>query len=75
MSSADHPHSHANPTPAAAAAPNPTKDPVCGMTVDPAHAAGKAEHMGETYYFCSDHCRAAFVRDPERYLRGASGKA
>ena len=29
------------------------KDPVCGMDVDPEHAAGTSEHQGETIYFCS----------------------
>jgi Cu+-exporting ATPase len=33
-------------------------DPVCGMTVDPGHAAGSFTHRGTTYYFCSVHCRA-----------------
>lgn len=28
-------------------------DPVCGMTVDPATAAGKFDYEGQTYYFCS----------------------
>ena len=28
-------------------------DPVCGMMVDPQKAAGKVEHAGKTYYFCS----------------------
>jgi len=42
-------------------------DPVCGMTVDPAHAAGKAEHGGQTYYFCSAHCQTKFVDDPAAY--------
>jgi Cu+-exporting ATPase len=28
-------------------------DPICGMTVDPKGAAGKHEHNGQTYYFCS----------------------
>ena len=31
-------------------------DPVCRMTVDPAKAAGRAEHGGRTYLFCSGHC-------------------
>ncbi|MEX0742383.1 MAG: YHS domain-containing protein, partial [Phycisphaeraceae bacterium] len=43
-------------------------DPVCGMRVDPASAAGAAEYGGDTYYFCSTGCRAKFVQDPERYL-------
>ncbi len=35
-------------------------DPVCGMTVDPANAL-TAERDGQTYYFCSDHCRRTFL--------------
>jgi Cu+-exporting ATPase len=48
------------------------KDPVCGMTVDPATAAHRADHDGETYYFCSAGCREKFVADPARYLNPAS---
>lgn len=44
-----------------------TVDPVCGMSVDPAHAPS-ASHGGTTYRFCSDGCRQAFARDPERYI-------
>lgn len=44
------------------------KDPVCGMTVDPAGAKGTHEHQGVTYYFCAPACRARFVADPARYL-------
>ena len=44
------------------------KDPVCGMSVDPATATEKADHMGHTYYFCSAGCRQAFEKDPARYL-------
>ncbi|MDF0491573.1 heavy metal translocating P-type ATPase [Sphingobium sp. H39-3-25] len=44
------------------------KDPVCGMTVDPAKTAHHAEHGGKTWHFCSAGCRAKFVADPERYL-------
>src|ERR1051325_9227158 len=35
-------------------------DPVCGMTVDPARAAGTSERDGETYYFCSPGCKQKF---------------
>src|SRR4051794_31050894 len=38
-------------------------DPVCGMTVDPATAAGSATHGGKTYHFCSHHCLAKFTAD------------
>src|SRR6187551_1922097 len=44
------------------------KDPVCGMTVDPAHAAGNHQHAGRTYYFCSTHCLKRFAADPTRFL-------
>ncbi|WP_067732897.1 heavy metal translocating P-type ATPase [Novosphingobium naphthalenivorans] len=44
------------------------RDPVCGMTVDPATAKHHAEHGGQDYVFCSAGCRAKFEADPERYL-------
>ncbi|HEX5086852.1 MAG TPA: heavy metal translocating P-type ATPase [Nocardioides sp.] len=44
-------------------------DPVCGMEVDPATATYHSEHEGQTYYFCSEHCRAKFAADPGSYLR------
>ena len=43
-------------------------DPVCGMTVDPARAAGSSQYKGQTFYFCSKGCVAKFEADPERYL-------
>src|SRR3954468_17249458 len=48
-------------------------DPVCGMTVDPAKAAGQFEHNGTTYYFCGKGCLAKFAADPEKYLAGTRG--
>jgi P-type Cu+ transporter len=45
-------------------------DPVCGMTVDPLSAAGKYDHGGTTYYFCSPRCEERFRRDPDGYLSG-----
>ncbi len=47
-----------------------TKDPVCGMDVDPKEAAGKSEYKGKTYYFCAPGCKKQFDRDPERYVGG-----
>jgi YHS domain-containing protein len=35
-------------------------DPVCGMRVDRAKAL-QAQRAGRTFYFCSEHCRSAFV--------------
>ncbi len=43
-------------------------DPVCGMTVDPAKAAGKADYNDTSYFFCSQHCMHAFKADPEKFL-------
>ena len=43
------------------------KDPVCGMSIDPAAAAGQIERDGQTYYFCSEHCLAKFRADPAGY--------
>ena len=45
-------------------------DPVCGMTVDPAKAAGHVDHEGTTYNFCSKGCVAKFTADPKKYLEG-----
>src|SRR3546814_5327988 len=44
------------------------RDPVCGMSVDPAKTPHHADHAGMTYHFCSAGCRSKFVSDPERYL-------
>ncbi len=43
-------------------------DPVCGMQVDEHKAAGTSQHRGQTYYFCSSGCKAAFDKDPEKYV-------
>jgi len=43
-------------------------DPVCGMTVDPAKAAGHVDYKGTTYHFCSQHCVHAFKANPEKFL-------
>src|SRR5262245_58763133 len=50
-------------------------DPVCGMTVEPASAAGSFNHAGRTYYFCSRHCLERFRADPAAYLGDAKPKA
>jgi P-type Cu+ transporter len=47
------------------------KDPVCGMSVDPATARHKAEHAGRMRYFCSAGCRDKFLADPQKYLMPA----
>ncbi len=44
-------------------------DPVCGMTVDPAKAAGHFDYKGTSYSFCSKHCLHSFQADPEKFLK------
>ena len=48
-------------------------DPVCGMQVDEKSAAGTFDYKGKTFYFCSPGCRAAFAKDPEKYLHKHEG--
>jgi YHS domain-containing protein len=44
------------------------KDPVCGMDVEIAAAAGQSEYKGQTYYFCGSQCKRKFDSNPEQYL-------
>lgn len=46
------------------------KDPVCGMQIKKKKAAGTSEYRGKTYYFCSDHCKGAFEKEPAKYTKG-----
>ena len=48
-------------------------DPVCGMMVDPQTTTLKSEHMGQTYYFCSPRCKAAFDKEPMKYMQQDQG--
>jgi Cu+-exporting ATPase len=36
-------------------------DPICGMAVNPATAAGSFNHAEKTYYFCSGGCLQKFI--------------
>jgi Cu+-exporting ATPase len=44
------------------------RDPVCGMSVDPATSKHRFDHKGETFHFCSAGCRTKFAADPAKYL-------
>src|SRR5258708_5075211 len=48
------------------------RDPVCGMTVDPAKAAAQLDHRGETYFFCAKGCAQKFAANIEHYLSQSS---
>lgn len=50
-------------------------DPVCGMQVDPASAAGQTRYNAIDYFFCSDSCRRRFEAEPTRYLAKADNRS
>lgn len=77
MSTHDHNHEpgHSCCSANAPATPAMVRDPVCGMSVDPATAAHQARHDGQDYFFCSAGCQSKFVADPERYLKPAAEPA
>ena len=45
-----------------------TRDPVCGMEVDPTASGPRSTHGGHDYHFCSEHCHETFAAAPEEYL-------
>ncbi|MFJ6326379.1 MULTISPECIES: heavy metal translocating P-type ATPase [unclassified Rhizobium] len=45
-----------------------TRDPVCGMTVDPNAGKPSVDYQGRTFHFCSNGCRTKFEATPENYL-------
>ena len=45
------------------------KDPVCGMTIDRAKAAGQSSFDGSPIFFCSTDCKAKFDAEPARYMK------
>lgn len=60
-----------NPTRFATPAPlvaGDSRDPVCGMAVDPAGDAPSRDFKDEHYVFCGEGCATAFDQDPARYL-------
>ena len=45
------------------------KDPVCGMTVDPATARGGSfVYKGTNYSFCYPRCKERFQAEPDKFL-------
>lgn len=44
-------------------------DPVCGMEIDPAEAAGTWEYKGRTYHFCHPSCLERFQASPAVFLQ------
>src|SRR6201999_4330194 len=54
--------------------PLATKDPICGMTVDPKKAAATLDYDGLPYYFCSKGCAAQFQQNPTKFLAAATNQ-
>ena len=46
-----------------------TKDPVCGMQVDPNKAPATSSFKGQKYSFCGQDCKQKFDQQPERYVQ------
>ncbi len=67
----DHQHHHAGhggPS-TGDGADGQTRDPVCGMAVDPATAQHTETYEGGRYFFCSAVCQGKFAADPTKYLK------
>ena len=45
-----------------------TRDPVCGMTVDPNADKPSLDYQGRTFHFCCDGCRKKFEAAPESHI-------
>jgi P-type Cu+ transporter len=55
--------------------PSMERDPVCGMTVDPAKAKASVAHGNKAYHFCSTGCADRFRKDPAKFLGISPGPA
>jgi YHS domain-containing protein len=49
-------------------------DPVCQMKVTKGSKVPSFVYQSETYHFCADSCRKAFMADPRKYLVSRSNK-
>ncbi|MEO8574339.1 MAG: YHS domain-containing protein [Pyrinomonadaceae bacterium] len=50
------------------------KDPVCGMEIEEADAAGQSDYNGQIIYFCSTACKEKFDAHPEEFKIGVTDK-
>jgi YHS domain-containing protein len=48
--------------------------PMSGKDIDKDKAKFKAEYKGKTYYFCCEKCKAAFEKDPEKFMKDSKDK-
>ena len=49
-------------------------DPVCGMAVVTGQADILTIVKGQTYYFCTEDCRKAFEKNPQKYIDSKPAK-
>jgi P-type Cu+ transporter len=68
MKSVPRPVNDAHPSAETKSGGHTAVDPVCGMTVERDKAAGRTDHAGTTYYFCSTHCQHKFGVKPDKYV-------
>jgi len=63
-----HTHDHSQHSPPASGFDAITRDPVCGMVVNPESAKHRHEHGGHGYFFCNPKCQEKFVAEPDEYI-------
>src|ERR1039458_9773501 len=68
-------HDHAEHDDQDASIGDKVRDPVCGMTVDPATSQHRFDYRGEAYHFCSGGWATKFAADPTQYLDKTKPKA
>jgi Cu+-exporting ATPase len=65
-----HHHDHGEHlAPAGALQAGQSRDPVCGMPVDPTTTKYRTKHAGVDQYFCSADCQAKFIAGPSKYVK------
>lgn len=60
--------SHADARGATGTDQTPTRDPVCGMEVDPSAGKPSASHDGRIFHFCCEGCRTKFLKSPQDWI-------
>ncbi len=68
----EHHHGGSNEAMPELAAKGQTRDPVCGMMVDPTATEHSLTYDFVAYYFCSNGCKTKFAADPMKYLRSTA---
>jgi Cu+-exporting ATPase len=68
MTAPDRPPARRRELPPPPVAAGMARDPVCGMSVDPAAAKARHDVDGRAYFFCCDGCRARFAAAPAKFL-------